>query len=65
MYGRREDVGGLSPPTDAVLYGLAGLYVPASVSHDGACRRAPPQPTTRGVARQNCGLRRLWGVGGQ
>ena len=57
MYGRREDVGGLSPPTDAV-YGLAGLYVPASASHDGACIRAPPQPTSRGVARQN------WGCGG-
>ena len=52
--GSKEDVGGLSPPTDAV-YGLAGLYVPASASCDGACIRAPPQPTGRGVARRNRG----------
>eukprot|EP00966_Prymnesium_polylepis_P295848 6833097-Prymnesium_polylepis.1 len=57
MSGRREDVRGLSPPTDAV-YGLAGLYVPARASHDGACMPAAPQPTTsRGVARQNWGCR--------
>jgi hypothetical protein len=41
LYGRREDVGGLSPPTDADL-GLAGLYAPASESEDGACRLPPP-----------------------
>eukprot|EP00966_Prymnesium_polylepis_P102398 2372212-Prymnesium_polylepis.1 len=61
MSGRREDVGGLGlspPPTDAV-YGLAGLYVPASASHDGACIRTPPQPTSCGIARQN------WGYGGR
>ena len=60
--GSKEDVGGLSPPTDAV-YGLAGLYVPASASCDGACRRAPPQPTGRGGRASEKGLRRLWGVG--
>eukprot|EP00966_Prymnesium_polylepis_P004072 93126-Prymnesium_polylepis.1 len=35
--------------------GLAGLYVTARASHDGACVRAPPQPTSCGVARQNSG----------
>ena len=54
--GSKEDVGGLSPPTDAV-YGLAGLYVPASASHYGACIRARPQPASCGVARQNRGCR--------
>eukprot|EP00966_Prymnesium_polylepis_P221091 5114092-Prymnesium_polylepis.1 len=65
MSGRREDVGGLSLPTDAV-YSLAGLYVPASASHDGACIQAPPQPTNQLLRRASeLGLRRPWGVAGQ
>eukprot|EP00966_Prymnesium_polylepis_P099510 2304449-Prymnesium_polylepis.2 len=59
MSGRREGAGGLDPPTD-VDGGLAGPgpCAQGSSSHDGACIRAPPQPTSRGVARQtNWGCR--------
>eukprot|EP00966_Prymnesium_polylepis_P042934 997620-Prymnesium_polylepis.1 len=53
MSGRSEDVGGLSPPTDAVYGLIAGLYVPARASHDGACirlyghHRSPPAAASR------------------
>jgi len=50
MYGRREAVGGLSPPTDAV-YGLPGLYVPARASrmmaHVYGHHRSPPAAASR------------------
>eukprot|EP00966_Prymnesium_polylepis_P044240 1025337-Prymnesium_polylepis.1 len=57
MSGRREDVGGLSPPTDADS-GLAGLIraservrgwrMPVAITGHGGRRRQPRHGTRRG-----------------